>query len=198
MSAVLKSQTTPKAQKVLNLKIDVNQPEYDEEGQLIVDSEEDEEAYENFEGIFNAHLLEDEYLDQQSYKGSMTDEDSSLVENKLMNEQEREEDIKKHLNVDFSENEENEQAHLRRISIEEYQDSGLGAELENYNRNNDNSRDHDRDHEFTAQELAQNRGSIIGQFYNQEEGGRNSTYYDYNDSSNIIPEDHYHENEVEA
>jgi hypothetical protein len=77
MSDVLRKQVTPKASKALTLKIDVNQPEYDEDGQLVMDSDEEEEDPENFEGIFNAHLLEDENLDKDSYKGSITDESNT-------------------------------------------------------------------------------------------------------------------------
>lgn len=66
MSEVLKRQATPKSKKVLNLEIEVKLPDYDEEGNVIhdessLDSEEEDEA---FEGRFNAHLLEDELLDQ--------------------------------------------------------------------------------------------------------------------------------------
>jgi hypothetical protein len=86
MSDLLKKQATPKTKKVLTLQIEVNVPSYDEEGQLIVDEEEDEEeGLENFEGIFNAHLLED---NQDSYKGSMTDEGSNKS-NKSANKQQQ-------------------------------------------------------------------------------------------------------------
>ena len=84
MSNVLKKQTTPKSKKVLSLEIEVHVPNYDEEGNVIhdessLDSDEEDEA---FEGRFNAHLLEDEVLDQESYKGSMTD-DSNLSEQNI-------------------------------------------------------------------------------------------------------------------
>lgn len=61
---------------MLSLEIEVNEPQYDEEGQLVLEDEEDEEEPDAFDGVFNAHLLEEEYLDGQSYQGSMTDEEA--------------------------------------------------------------------------------------------------------------------------
>lgn len=108
MSNLLKNQPTPKAKKVLKLEIEINQPEYDEDGQIIHHEEEEEDVLDNFDEYFNAHLLDEEYLDQQSYKGSMTDNESSSStlkqQQKEMNEQERQDDIKRHLNVDFGDN----------------------------------------------------------------------------------------------
>ena len=65
MSNIILKQSTPKAKKVLKLEIDVNQPAYDEEGQLLHEDKSDEsEEEEMFEGIFNAHLLDEEELDK--------------------------------------------------------------------------------------------------------------------------------------
>lgn len=77
MSSLLKKMPTPKAKKALTLKIDLNAPKYTETGDLQNFSDEDPEDEEHFIGIFNAHLLEDDYLDKQSYKGSMTDDEES-------------------------------------------------------------------------------------------------------------------------
>jgi len=63
----------------------------------------------------------------------MTDDGSnSSSKQQKMNEQERQEDIRKHLNVDFDENEE-EQA--RRLSVDEYNISG--GDLANFSAGND-------------------------------------------------------------
>jgi hypothetical protein len=48
----------------LGLEIDVNAPEYDDEGNLIFEEDEDEEEPEALTGIFNVHLLDEEVLDQ--------------------------------------------------------------------------------------------------------------------------------------
>ena len=46
----------------MRLKIDINAPDYDDEGKLIHNEELDEED-EDIEGLFNAHLLDEELLD---------------------------------------------------------------------------------------------------------------------------------------
>lgn len=62
----IKSLMSSNKKKVLGLKIEVNEPEYDEEGKLIHKEEfdDDDEGLDNFDGIFNAHLLDEEVLDQ--------------------------------------------------------------------------------------------------------------------------------------
>ena len=148
MSTVLKKQATPKANKVLSLEIEVNVPNYDDEGNVIhdessLDSDEEDEA---FEGRFNAHLLEDEVLDQDSYKGSMTDDESnksaSNIEEtvpppKQMDAEEIKADIQKHLNLDFGDGEEERRRGMGLGSIDEFRGNGLGGELEQY-LDNDN------------------------------------------------------------
>lgn len=51
----------------MNLEIDINAPEYDSEGKLIhnedLDDDYDDED-DNLEGVFNAHLLDEELLDE--------------------------------------------------------------------------------------------------------------------------------------
>jgi hypothetical protein len=73
MSTVLQKQSTPKSKKMLDLKIDLNAPTYDAEGKVVhdddIESESDEEC---FDGVFNAHLLEEEVMDEQEYNGSMS------------------------------------------------------------------------------------------------------------------------------
>jgi len=84
MSDILLKQSTPKSKKALTLKIDVNQPKYDADGKLIHDEELSEEDEEDpFDGIFNAHLLDEEEMDKHSYKGSMTDESNTSSHNNL-------------------------------------------------------------------------------------------------------------------
>ena len=95
MSALLKNQVTPQVlngvaldpdskkkvkktkQKILGLEIDINAPEYDADGNLIYEEDEDEEEPEALNGIFNAHLLDEEVLDQQVYLGSRSNSVSS-------------------------------------------------------------------------------------------------------------------------
>lgn len=84
MSELIKNQTTPKnirgvqidenqklkysnrKTKILNLEIDIELPEYDAEGQVIVpDEESDEIDAPHLDGVFMAHLIDEEYLDSQ-------------------------------------------------------------------------------------------------------------------------------------
>ena len=53
--------------QVLELQIDVNEPEYNEEGQVIPrdDNSSSDEMPEYLDGIFNANLLTEEYMDQE-------------------------------------------------------------------------------------------------------------------------------------
>mmetsp|Transcript_15904 Transcript_15904/g.26804 ORF Transcript_15904/g.26804 Transcript_15904/m.26804 type:complete len:202 (+) Transcript_15904:1-606(+) len=101
-------------QKVLGLNIVVEDPEYDEEGNPVIKDYEDDDGLEHFDGIFNAHLLEEEYLDSQPYQGDVTFSDNSEENkqaeqhntsqiNKPRDEAEIQEDLKKHLNIDFTE-----------------------------------------------------------------------------------------------
>ena len=78
MSFVLQKQSTPKSKKLLNLEIDLNAPEYDREGQVVNNDIDESESDEDcFDGVFNAHLLDEEVLDEQEYNGSMTPESKS-------------------------------------------------------------------------------------------------------------------------
>lgn len=65
--------------RLLSKSIKVFRVEYDEDGKKIFDegelaSEESEPSF--FSGIFRVSLLDSEYLNQQEYLGSMTDEDN--------------------------------------------------------------------------------------------------------------------------
>lgn len=94
----------------------------------------DDNEPEYLEGVFNAHLLEDEVMDQNSYKGSMTDESNQSSEKRFDNSKDQldiESDIKKHLNVDFGEDENPERNRLS-IGDEKYAD-GLASELDGFN-----------------------------------------------------------------
>lgn len=57
--------------QVLELQIEVNEPTYDDEGQVIHKDDEgsSDEMPEYLDGIFNANLLTDEYMDAQPYEG---------------------------------------------------------------------------------------------------------------------------------
>lgn len=74
MSELFKKCPTPKASKMLKLKIDLNAPTYDAQGELENDSDDDD-IDDHFMGIFNAQILEDENLDKEKYTGSMTSEE---------------------------------------------------------------------------------------------------------------------------
>ena len=78
MSLVLLKQPSPKSKKLLNLKIDLNAPSYDDQGKIVHDDDIESESDEDcFDGVFNAHLLDEEVLDEQEYNGSMTSESTS-------------------------------------------------------------------------------------------------------------------------
>ena len=72
-------------------------------------------------------------MDKNSYKGSMTDESNTSSHNKLaeMEEEDLQNDIKKHLNVDFSGDEEDEKLRKpRRSSVDQgFIGGGLADEL---------------------------------------------------------------------
>ena len=84
MSELIKNQSTPKnirgveidenqklkysnkKNRILNLEIEIDLPDYDPEGQLLVPDEESDEAYApHLDGVFMAHLIDEEYLDSQ-------------------------------------------------------------------------------------------------------------------------------------
>ena len=82
VDSLMKSKIESNKKKVLNLQIEVNEPEYDDEGKLVhkEEFEDDDEGLDNFEGIFNAHLLDEEVLDQQIYNGSMSSDSDKSAE----------------------------------------------------------------------------------------------------------------------
>ncbi len=110
--------------KVLDLEIVVEVPQYDENGDPIMDEDEDDEF--EHSGIFNAHMLEDEYLDQQEYVGETftSDEDEGSQEKAQAdyyqdkNEEEIEEDLKKHCNVDFGEEDQEGEEYVHDDSVD--------------------------------------------------------------------------------
>ena len=86
-----------------------------------------------FDGIFNAHLLDDEYLDSQPYMGEQYSDNSGDSEDTMkrkllkyggftkipyaeMSEHALRKDIKKHLNVDFGNSENDSSASYREDS----------------------------------------------------------------------------------
>ena len=104
------------------------------------EEEEEEENVETFDGIFNAHLLEDDYLDQQSYNGSMSDGSTNSSKarkqqkKEMMDEDKVQQDIRKHLNIDFDENDSD--LNLRKQSMDDINNlGGLGSELEQFDDN---------------------------------------------------------------
>ena len=116
----LKLKMSSRKNKVLSLKIEIDEPDYDEEGKLIhkdVASDDDEDYNPNLDGIFAAELLDEEYLDAQEYTGELSPGEQKKIElekqkmelKKRELEERQEEDIqadlKKHLNVDFMEQE---------------------------------------------------------------------------------------------
>jgi hypothetical protein len=65
-------------QKVLGLQIVVEAPEYDSEGKVIeMDSNEDSHD-DRLDGVFNHHLLEEEFLNAQPYTGDTYFSDEEL------------------------------------------------------------------------------------------------------------------------
>lgn len=117
MSELIKNQGTPKnirgveiddrqkqkysnkKEKVLGLEIEVELPEYDPEGQLIVpEAESDDEFASHLDGVFMAHLIDEEYLDEQM---ALQEEEEAKLKPALEGE-DLKDDIKKHLgNVDM-------------------------------------------------------------------------------------------------
>ena len=81
--------------KILNMVIEVEEPEYDEDGQQIV-KDIDEEDNPHLDGIFMAHLLDEDYLDSIAYSPTSDEKKPVMLEG-----QDLQDDIKKHLNVDF-------------------------------------------------------------------------------------------------
>lgn len=86
MSELLKKQKTPKnirgveidesqkkkysnkKNKILQMKIEIDEPQYDGDGQLIIPEQTSEdELAPHLDGIFMAQLLDEEYQDQQEY-----------------------------------------------------------------------------------------------------------------------------------
>ena len=64
-------------EKVLKLHINIQSPKYDEAGKPVYVEDEDEEDQDinpHYE-YFNAHLLDEEYLDSQPYHGEASDEE---------------------------------------------------------------------------------------------------------------------------
>ena len=64
--------------KIINLKIELNAPDYDGEGKLIHpedEQSEEEELDDKLAEYFNAMLLDEEIMNQQVYEGSMTSSD---------------------------------------------------------------------------------------------------------------------------
>ena len=64
--------------KIINLKIELNAPDYDGEGKLIHPEDElsnEEELDDKIAEYFNAMLLDEEILNSQVYEGSMTSSD---------------------------------------------------------------------------------------------------------------------------
>ena len=63
--------------KILSLEIDVVEPQYDSEGEQIHNTErEDEDTPPHLDQIFNAHLLDEEYMNEQPYVGERFSSDS--------------------------------------------------------------------------------------------------------------------------
>lgn len=164
MSSLLKNQNTPQVlsgrpidpdtkekikkrkQRILGLEIDINAPAYDDEGNLIYEeSDEDEEEPEALTGIFNVHLLDEEVLDQQEYLGSATNslnssQQEEQITNKLpMEEEELQADFKKHLNVDFNSDYEEEQLRTsiprKSLEVNDYNENNLAEQLEGFQNN---------------------------------------------------------------
>lgn len=87
--------------RLLDNSITIFRVEYDSRGNKIFDEGElasGEDTPSFFSGIFNAELLDSDYLNQQKYMGSITDSDN-------MNEEEKEEkllnDIGKYTNLEM-------------------------------------------------------------------------------------------------
>lgn len=110
MSTLLKLQKTPKnirgveiehtqkikfsakKNRIFQMKIEIDEPDYDEDGQLIVpETNSDDELAPHLDGIFMAQLLDEDYQDGQEY----------FSPKQVLEGQDLQNDIKKHLNVDF-------------------------------------------------------------------------------------------------
>ena len=79
----LKFKMSSRKNKVLNLKIEIDEPDYDEEGKLIhkdVASDDDEDYNPNLDGIFCAELLDEEYMDAQEYTGELSPGELKKIE----------------------------------------------------------------------------------------------------------------------
>ena len=108
---------------MFNLEIEIEEPNYDAEGRPIHDDEIDVvDMPEYLEGLFHGNLLEYEEWEREA-----------ALERELLNqakpENELKEEFKRHLNVDFDENDED---HTRRrsSSIKKFAGGGLAGELE--------------------------------------------------------------------
>lgn len=99
-------------EKVLNLQITIMSPKYDDKGNPIYEDEEeydeDDDNLNPHHEYFNSHLLDEDYLDSQPYRGEEADEQ---VKPQKKTEQDLQDDIKKHLNIDFDLEGDNGQIH---------------------------------------------------------------------------------------
>ena len=79
-----KFKITSKINKVLSLKIEIHEADYDEEGKVIhkdMASDDDDEDYNpNLDGIFCAELLDEEYMDAQEYTGELSPGELKKIE----------------------------------------------------------------------------------------------------------------------
>ena len=114
MSALLQRQSTPKnirgveidadqkqkysnrKDKILRMEIEIEEPTYDQDGQLIVTDQNSDYAA-HLDGVFMAHLLDEEYLDSQEW----IDPDGNGSPRPVLDGEDLQADIKKHLNLDF-------------------------------------------------------------------------------------------------
>ena len=111
---------------MFNLEIEIEEPNYDSEGRPIHDDDMDVGDMPGYlEGLFDANLLD--------YSGW---EREAALEQELLNqpkeENELKEEFKRHLNVDFDENDERNEDYYRRrsSSIKQVAGGGLAGELE--------------------------------------------------------------------
>ena len=68
------------------MKIEIDEPDYDEEGKLIhkdIASDDDDDYNPNLEGIFAAELLDEEYMDAQEYTGELSPGELKKIELEL-------------------------------------------------------------------------------------------------------------------
>ena len=95
----------------------MNTPIYDLNGEIV--DPEDEEEYgdeDPYDGVFNAHLLEEDYLDAQEYEGSMSDYVDS---DDQKNEEKIRKDVQKHLNIHFEDEEYGDQSQSSQSEYDE-------------------------------------------------------------------------------